>query len=44
FWLEPKVVLARNSGLTRAELRQAYRLVQEHADDFRAAWRRYFTA
>jgi hypothetical protein len=42
FWLEPDVELARSSGLNRAELRQVQRIVQEHADEFKTAWRRRF--
>jgi hypothetical protein len=42
FWLEPEVELARNHGLSRARLRQAEALVEEHADELRGAWAEHF--
>lgn len=42
FWLEPTIELALSDGLTRIEISTALRLVQEHEDDIRNAWRRHF--
>ena len=42
FWLEPGVSLAHNLGLRESQLRVALHLVEEHADELRTAWRRYF--
>lgn len=42
FWLEPTIELALSDGLTRIEIGTALRLIQEHEDDIRNAWRRHF--
>jgi hypothetical protein len=42
FWLEPNISLAQNFGLNRRNLATALRLVQEHEDEIRAAWRKHF--
>ena len=42
FWLEPKIELARNYGLTTLQLNTAHRLIQEHEDEIRAAWKVHF--
>ena len=42
FWLEPMIELAQNYGLTPQRLARALRLIQEHEDEIRAAWRRHF--
>ncbi|MBU1237405.1 MAG: DUF4160 domain-containing protein [Gammaproteobacteria bacterium] len=44
FWLEPTIELALSDGLTRIEISTAQRLVQEHEDDIRNAWRRHFAS
>ena len=43
FWLEPRVELARNYGLSVARLTAALRIVQAHEDDILAAWRQHFS-
>ena len=42
FWLEPEIELAQNWGLSDRRMKSALRLVQEHEDEIRAAWRRHF--
>lgn len=41
FWLLP-VELVHSRGLTKAELRRARELAQEHAEDFINRWEEYF--
>ena len=42
FWLEPRVELAVNYGLTQRRLARAERLVLEHEDEIRDAWTAHF--
>jgi hypothetical protein len=42
FWLEPAVELAENYGLRRRRLAAALRLVLEHEDEIRSAWKAHF--
>lgn len=42
FWLEPEIALARNFRLSQAQLRDVQRLIEEHFDEFKAAWRKHF--
>lgn len=41
FWLSP-VELVHSRGLTKAELRRARELTEEHAQDFLERWQEYF--
>ena len=42
FWIEPRMELAQNYGLTRRQLHTARRLIQEHEDEIRTAWKAHF--
>ena len=42
FWMEPKIELARNYGLTERQLKTALGLIQEHKDEICAAWKEHF--
>jgi hypothetical protein len=42
FWLEPTIELAQNFGLSQRNIAAALRLVVEHENEIRAAWRRHF--
>jgi hypothetical protein len=42
FWIDPGIELAANYGLTPQRLAKARRLIEEHEDEVRAAWRRHF--
>jgi len=39
FWVEPAVALAHNYSMPRHRLAAARRLVEEHADEIRTAWK-----
>ena len=41
-WLDPRINLARNYGLTPQRLATVIRLVREHEDEIRTAWQRHF--
>ncbi len=42
FWLEPRLELAQNYGLTDRQLSKVSRLIQEHEHEIRAAWEKHF--
>ncbi len=42
FWLEPEIELAQNYRLSRVQLREIERIIEEHEDEFKAAWRGHF--
>ena len=42
FWLEPRIELARNYGLSVRQVNRALRLVQEREDEIRQAWQAHF--
>lgn len=42
FWLEPRLELAENHGLSRQRLARAQRLVEENQDEIRRAWKDHF--
>ena len=42
FWLEPKMDLAKNHGFSDKDLRVVQQLIEEHEDEIRSAWHRYF--
>ena len=42
FWLDPEIELAQNYGLTPSRVQAARRLIEEHEDDVRTAWRDHF--
>ena len=42
FWIEPRIELARNYGLTESDLGRVSKLIEEHEDGIRKAWRRHF--
>jgi hypothetical protein len=41
-WLEPDVAVAQNHGLSPTRLVTVVRLVEEHRDEIRAAWKVHF--
>jgi hypothetical protein len=41
-WLEPRIEIAENHGLSVRRLATAVRLAREHEDEIRAAWRTHF--
>ncbi len=42
FWLEPSIELAQNYGLSIRQVNAALRLIQEHEDEIRKAWKAHF--
>jgi hypothetical protein len=42
FWIEPKIELAQNYGLTMRQLNTARRLIMEHENEIRTAWKVHF--
>ncbi len=42
FWLEPKIELAQNYGLSSRQVNTTLRLIQEREDEIRAAWKVHF--
>jgi hypothetical protein len=42
FWLEPRIELAEKYGLGARMISRALRLIQEHEDEIRAAWKAHF--
>lgn len=44
FWLEPRIELARNYGLSMRQVNAALRLIQEREDEIRKAWKTHFTS
>ena len=42
FWLNPRIELATNYGLTPARLAAAQRIIKEHEDEIRSAWKAHF--
>lgn len=42
FWLQPRVELAMNSGLSNRDVRIAHKIIEEHYDDFVRAWHEHF--
>lgn len=42
FWVEPAIELARNYGLSKRHLTTVLRLIREHENEIREAWRRHF--
>ena len=42
FWLTPSVHLAKNVGLSGAQLRQAQAVVEAHFQEIQDAWNRHF--
>jgi hypothetical protein len=42
FWIEPAIELAQNYGLTDPDLTITERLIREHQDEIRKAWKAHF--
>jgi hypothetical protein len=42
FWLEPKIELAQNHGLSQASVRTALRVIREREDEIRKSWKAHF--
>lgn len=42
FWLEPSITMAQNSGLSTQQVNVVLRVIQEHEDEIRKAWKEHF--
>lgn len=42
FWLQPRIELAQNHGLSAQALREVQRMIEERSDEISDAWRRHF--
>jgi hypothetical protein len=42
FWLEPRVELATNYGLTKRRLNAALKIIQDNLDEIKIAWETHF--
>jgi Domain of unknown function (DUF4160) len=42
FWLEPKIALAQNHGLSDRQITIVHKLIDEYADEIRKAWKTHF--
>jgi hypothetical protein len=42
FWIEPTIELANNYGLSSRALILVRRLIEEHEDEIREAWKTHF--
>jgi hypothetical protein len=43
FWLEPIIELAQNYGLGARQVSATLKLVKEHEDEIREAWKKHFS-
>ncbi len=44
FWVEPSIELARNHGLSEADLSRTLELVVKHEQEIRDAWNEHFSS
>ena len=42
FWIMPEVGLAKNFGFSQNQIAELKRVVEEHKDDIKNAWREHF--
>ncbi len=42
FWLEPEIELAKNYNLSRKQLREIENIIEEHYDEIRTTWAKWF--
>lgn len=42
YWLEPEIELARDSKLSAVQLNEIRRMVEEHQDEIKSAWKKHF--
>jgi hypothetical protein len=43
FWLEPEIELAKNYRLSRLQLKQIEKIIEERYDKFTVAWQTHFS-
>jgi len=42
FWLEPQIELAKNYGLSRKQLREIEKVIEERYEEIKNAWKKIF--
>ena len=42
FWLEPEIELAKNFNLSRKQLKEIEEILEEHCDEIKSAWQKWF--
>ena len=42
FWLKPEIELAKNHRLSRLQIKQIENIIEDHYEQFTAAWGRHF--
>lgn len=42
FWLDPRIEVAKSYNLAPNRLKEVYEIIEDHQDDFRAAWKAHF--
>ena len=42
FWLDPQIELAKNYKLSRKELNEVEKIIEEHYEEFVKAWEEHF--
>ena len=42
FWLEPQIELAKNYGLSRKQLKEIEKIIEEHNEEIKNAWKKVF--
>jgi hypothetical protein len=42
FWMEPKIEMAKNYGLGSRAIASVQRLIEEHENEIRKAWKTHF--
>ena len=42
FWLEPDIELARNSRLSRSQIKGIEQIIEERYDELKRAWEEHF--
>lgn len=43
FWIEPMIALADYSGYSDRELKQLAKVVEDHAEEIKKAWKKHFS-
>lgn len=42
FWIEPVIALAESHGLKAAVLKKLHKIVEEHQNEIKQAWKKHF--
>ena len=42
FWLSPKIAVAENYGLTKKQINELLKIIEDRQDDIKDAWQRHF--